>query len=120
MSREPLGPVIRQDDSNWMDVVQWVFQCTLNAEQLGVNQRNARMMRDNSEDIAVQRLLGTTGELGEGLGLENDFCYQVISQVGNYADIYTRHFGPATPHSLPRGLNNLEQDGGLHYPLPFQ
>jgi general L-amino acid transport system substrate-binding protein len=119
LSREPLGPVVRQTDGNWFDIVSWVVQCTLNAEYLGVNQRNVDQQLA-SEEAPVQRLLGVTGQPGEGLGLQDDFCYQVVAQVGNYADIYTRHFGPDTPLQLPRGRNALFSNGGLHYPLPFQ
>lgn len=119
MSREPLAPAVRHDDSNWLDVVHWVIQCTVNAEYLGVNQRNAAAQLD-SGDSRVRLLLGVEGDLGAGLGLAPDFCYQVVSQVGNYADIYGRHLGPDTPQNLARGLNALYTDGGLLYPLPFR
>ncbi|MEM7131078.1 MAG: hypothetical protein AAF702_32450 [Chloroflexota bacterium] len=73
-----------------------------------------------SENIEVKRLLGLEGELGEMMGLSNDFCYQAIRQVGNYKDIYNRYLGPKTIFDLPRGLNALYTDGGLLYPLPFK
>ena len=119
MSREPLAPAVRYDDSDWSDIVNWVFQCTLNAEYLGVNQRNVKRSL-GSEDVRIQRLLGEVDQLGQGLGLNDDFCYQVVAQVGNYADIYDRHLGPSTPYNLPRGLNALYSNGGILYPLPFQ
>lgn len=119
MSREPLAPAVRYDDSDWSDIVNWVFQCTLNAEFLGVNQRNVNRSL-GSEDVRIQRLLGEVDQLGRGLGLNNDFCYQVVAQIGSYADIYERHLGPGTPYDLPRGLNALYTNGGILYPLPFQ
>lgn len=119
MSREPLGPVVRQSDADWLDIVSWVVQCTLNAEYLGVSQSNVASQLE-SEDIHIQRLLGGVDELGQTLGLRNDFCYQVVAQVGNYGEIYNRNFGPDTLLKLPRGENALFLDGGLLYPLPFQ
>ena len=119
MSRDPLAPAVRYDDSDWLDIVTWVVQCTLNAEYLGVNQRNVKRMQ-SSEDIRIQQLLGKVDQLGQGLGLSDDFCYQVVAQVGNYGDIYNRHLGPGTPYDLPRGLNALYNNGGILYPLPFQ
>lgn len=119
ISREPLGPVVRQNDDVWKDVVTWTIQCLLNGEQLGVS---IDTVKDDlsSGKIAIQRLLGLKGDLGEKLGLPNDFCYQTISQVGNYKDIYERHLGPESDFNLARGLNALDVDGGIHYPLPFQ
>jgi general L-amino acid transport system substrate-binding protein len=119
ISREPLGPVVRHNDGVWKDVVTWTIQCMLNGEQLGVSMDTVKENL-SSEKVAVQRLLGGDGELGEKLGLQNDFCFQVISQVGNYKDIYERHLGSETDFNLARGLNALDVDGGIHYPLPFQ
>ena len=119
LSREPLGPVVRHGDDNWKDIVTWSIQCTINAEFLGISQEN---VEDElaSDQLVVKQLLGLEGELGKKIGLPNDFCYQIIRQVGNYADIYARHLGSDTPFNLPRGLNALYVDGGLLYPLPFK
>jgi general L-amino acid transport system substrate-binding protein len=119
ISREPLGPVVRHNDDVWKDVVTWTIQCMLNGEQLGVSADTVKDDLD-SDKVAIQRLLGVAGDLGEKLGLQNDFCFQTISQVGNYKDIYERHLGPETDFNLARGLNALDVDGGIHYPLPFQ
>jgi general L-amino acid transport system substrate-binding protein len=91
----------------------------VNAEALGVNQRNVKTMLD-SENLSVRSLLGQNGSVGRKLGLQNDFCYEVIQQVGSYKDVYDRHLGPQSPFNLPRGKNGLSNDGGLHYPLPFK
>lgn len=119
MSREPLGPLTRHGDNNWNDVVAWTVYCTFNAEFLGINQAN---VDDNlgSDNPSIQGLLGETGDFGVALGLNNDFCYQIIKQVGNYADIYNRNLGPETPIDLPRGPNSLYTEGGLLYPIPFR
>ena len=119
ISREPLGPVVRHNDPNWKDIVNWTVQCLLNAEALDISQSNLHeRMLDQS--VAVKRLLGIDFKLGEKMGIANDFCYQIISQVGNYKDIYNRHLGPDSQFNLPRGLNALHTDGGILYPLPFK
>jgi len=119
ISREPLGPVIRHDDDAWKDIVTWTIQCLINGEALNVSHKNVEDML-SSEDLRIKRLLGVDAELGAKLGLSNDYCYQVIKQVGNYKDIYNRHLGPATEFNLARGLNALYTDGGILYPLPFK
>jgi general L-amino acid transport system substrate-binding protein len=72
------------------------------------------------EDPVIQNLLGETGDLGVAMGLNNDFCYQIVKQVGNYGEIYNRNLGPDTPFNLPRGLNELYTNGGLQYSPPFR
>lgn len=119
MSKEPLGPMTRHGDNNWNDVVNWTVFCTIQAEELGINSGNVDSFL-GSDDPVIQNLLGETGELGSGMGLANDWCYQVIRQVGNYAEIYDRNLGPGTPFDLPRGLNSQWTDGGLLYSPPFR
>lgn len=119
MSKEPLGPLVRHGDDNWFDIVKWTVNCTIQAEELGISQENVDSFL-GGEDPVIQNLLGETGDLGLALSLEADFCYQVISQVGNYADIYIRNLGPDTPFNLPRGLNNIYTEGGLLYSPPFR
>ena len=119
MSREPLGPLTRHGDNNWNDIVSWTVLCGFNAEFLGVNQENVDSML-GGDDPVISDLLGETGDLGEAMGVSNDFCYQIIKQVGNYEDIYNRNLGPDTPFDLARGLNALYNDGGIQYPIPFK
>jgi general L-amino acid transport system substrate-binding protein len=119
ISREPLGPVVRHEDDNWLDVVNWTFQCLLNGELYDLSKDNIDL-RLNTDRETVERQLGITTKLGKKMGLAEDFCYQIIKQVGNYNDIYTRHLGPDTLFDLPRGQNALYTDGGLHYPLPMK
>jgi general L-amino acid transport system substrate-binding protein len=119
MSKEPLGPLVRHGDDNWFDIVKWSVYCTIEAEELGISSANVDDFL-GSEDPVVQNLLGEVGDLGLAMGLEADFCYQIISQVGNYGEIYDRNLGPDTPFNLPRGLNNLWTNGGILYAIPFR
>ena len=119
MSKEPLGPLTRHGDNNWGDIVMWTVNCTIQAEELGINQANVDDFL-GGEDPVIQNLLGETGELGTFMGIDADFCYQIIKQVGNYEDIYNRNLGPDTPFDLERGLNSVWTDGGLLYSPPFR
>jgi len=124
MSKEPLGPVVRDGDARWYDAVNWTVIATILAEEHGITQANVDQMRQ-SQDPDVQRLLGTfrTEEgstFNPGLGLPDDFAYQVIKQVGNYGEIYERTVGPNTPLGLERGPNDLWTRGGLLYGPPYR
>jgi general L-amino acid transport system substrate-binding protein len=119
MSKEPLGPLTRHGDNNWNDIVSWTVNCTIQAEESGVTSANVDEML-GSDDPTILNLLGVTGDLGQAMGLNNDFCYQVIAQVGNYGEIYDRNLGPDTPFNLARGLNEQYYNGGLLYAPPFR
>ena len=119
MSKEPLGPLVRHGDDNWFDIVQWSTFCTIQAEEKGVTSANVDEML-GSDDPEILSLLGAENDLGQGLGLNNDFCYQIIKQLGNYEELYMKHLGPDSPFDLPRGVNALWTDGGLLYSPPFR
>ena len=119
MSKEPLGPLTRHGDNNWNDIVSWTMYCTFQAEESGVTSANVDEML-GSDDPTIQNLLGVTGDLGQAMGISNDFCYQVIKQVGNYGEIYDRNLGPDTPFNIPRSLNEQYYNGGLIYSMPFR
>ncbi|MBL6979571.1 MAG: amino acid ABC transporter substrate-binding protein [Anaerolineales bacterium] len=119
MSKEPLGPLVRHGDDNWFDIVKWTVNCTILAEDLGVTAANADDML-GSDDPKILNLLGVEGDLGQAMGLNNDFCYQIVTQVGNYGEIYTRHLGEDSVYKVPRGLNNLWTNGGILYAPPFR
>lgn len=122
ISREPLGPAFARDDNQWLDIISWTVFATMYAEELRVDQRNVDRLRDTSTDPRVKRLLGLEGDFGAGLGLPNDFGYQIVKQVGNYGDIYNRNLGPTTVFNLDRGPNkawNLGAGGVLASP-PFR
>jgi general L-amino acid transport system substrate-binding protein len=119
MSKEPLAPAVRHGDDNWYDVIKWSVYCTIAAEEMGIDSTNVDSFL-GGEDPVIQNLLGETGDLGVALSLNNDFCYQIIKQVGNYGEIYSRNLGPDTPFDLPRGLNELYTNGGILYAPPFR
>jgi general L-amino acid transport system substrate-binding protein len=121
MSKEPLGPVVPIGDDQWFNVVKWTVFVTFEAEEQGITQANVEEMT-SSENPVIARLLGSEGELGAGLGLENDWVVGVISAVGNYGEIYDRSFGPETALALSREgtVNDLWTNGGLMYSPPFR
>ncbi len=117
ISKEPFGPMVRQDDPRWRDIVLWSFNAVIAAEELGVNQANVEQQRRESQVAEVQRMLGVNGAFGEKLGLSNDWAFNIIRLVGNYEDQWQRNF---TPLGLGRGVNATWQNGGLHSALPFR
>jgi general L-amino acid transport system substrate-binding protein len=119
ISKEPLGPVVRQGDSGWFNINRWTYFALLEAEELGVTQANVDEML-GSDNPAVKRLLGVEGDFGTPLGLTKDWAYQIIKHIGNYAESYERHVGPNTPIGLARGLNALWKDGGIQYAPPIR
>jgi general L-amino acid transport system substrate-binding protein len=113
ISKEPLGPVVRQGDAVWEDIVRWSLNVMIEAEEYGISSSNADMMK-TSENPAVKRLVGTEGELGSYLGLDQDWSLRIIKQVGNYGESYKRNI--ADTGILPdRGPNNIWTQGGLLY-----
>ncbi|WP_203141963.1 amino acid ABC transporter substrate-binding protein [Marinobacter mangrovi] len=119
ISKEPLGPVVRQGDDQWFNIVKWVLFAQINAEELGITSENVEDMK-KSDNPNIQRLLGTDGDMGEKLGLPADFGYKVIKEVGNYGEMYNRNVGPGTPLDLDRGLNALWTEGGIMYAPPMR
>ncbi|MFK8251369.1 amino acid ABC transporter substrate-binding protein [Ancylobacter terrae] len=119
ISKEPLGPVVAHGDDQWFDIVKWVLFAQVNAEELGVTSKNVDEQM-NSANPEVKRLLGTEGKFGEGLGLGNDWAYQIVKLVGNYGEMYDRNVGPDTPLQLARGVNALWNKGGLQYAPPIR
>ena len=120
ISKEPLGPASRHGDDQWSDIVTWVLNATVTAEEKGVTSANVDDMKANSKDPEVLRLLGVEGNQGAELGLSVDWAYNIIKSVGNYGEIFERNIGPNTPIGLARGLNALWTDGGLQYSPPFR
>ena len=118
ISKEPLGPVVRHGDNKWGDVVRWSLYAMVEAEEMGLTAANVKGEKANTSDPAKRRLLGVEGNLGENLGLSNDWAFYIISQVGNYGESFARHLGPDTALNIERGLNALWKDGGLQYSMP--
>ncbi|ALA19346.1 MULTISPECIES: amino acid ABC transporter substrate-binding protein [Chelatococcus] len=119
ISKEPLGPSVRHGDDQWFDIVKWVHNAMLNAEELGVTKANVdeQLKSDNPE---VKRLLGTEGKFGEAIGLTNDWAYRVVKHVGNYGEIFEKNVGEGSLLKIKRGLNALWTKGGLQYAPPIR
>lgn len=119
ISKEPLGPAWRQNDSQWGDVVKWTHYAMLTAEELGVTKANVdEMMKSTNPDI--KRLLGVEGKFGEGVGLTNDWAYRIIKHVGNYGEVFDRSVGQGSRLKIARGVNALWNKGGLQYAPPVR
>jgi general L-amino acid transport system substrate-binding protein len=119
ISKEPLGPVVRQGDDGWFNIVKWTVFAMINAEELGVTTANSDEMKKSSNQN-VRRLLGLEGVKGTGLGLNDDWAYQIIRQVGNYGEVFERNVGSGSPLGIDRGLNALWSRGGILYAPPFR
>jgi general L-amino acid transport system substrate-binding protein len=120
ISKEPLGPVVRQGDDQWFNIVRWSLNAMINAEEMGITSANINKLTYNDKTPAEARFIGTEGKFGEELGLANDWAYKIISQVGNYAESYDRNVGPNTPLKLDRGVNALWSQGGILYAAPIR
>ncbi len=120
ISKEPLGPMVRQSDDKWFDIVRWSMMAMLEAEENGVTAANADKMLAESTNPTVQRLLGKSGDFGKLLGLDNAWALNIVKQVGNYSESYERNVGLASSLKLDRGPNALWSKGGLMYPIPFR
>jgi general L-amino acid transport system substrate-binding protein len=119
ISKEPLGPSVRQGDDRWLTVVKWVGFALLDAEELGVTSANVDQMK-SSDNQEVKRLLGLDGTFGEGIGLKNDWAYNAIKLVGNYGEIFDRNIGSGSKLQIARGLNALWTKGGIQYAPPVR
>ncbi|HEB66072.1 MAG TPA: amino acid ABC transporter substrate-binding protein [Chloroflexi bacterium] len=120
ISKEPLGPVVRHGDDQWYDIVQWTVFATFTAEEYGITSANVDDIKASTENPTVKKMLGLEGDMGAKLGLSNDWAYNIIKYVGNYAEIYDRNLGPDTPTYIERGLNSLYTDGGILYAPPIR
>ena len=121
ISKEPLGPVVRQGDDQWADIVRWALNAMVAAEELGVTSKNAAKMAEGTKNPEINRLLGVEELQGrEGLGLAKDWALAVISQVGNYGEVFEANLGPKTPLGIGRGVNAQWKNGGLIYAPPFR
>jgi len=116
ISKEPLGPAVRHGDDRWFDVVKWSFYAMVEAEELGLSSKNIQD-QDKSDNPSIQRFVGTTGDLGKQLGLDNRWAVNIVKQVGNYAESFDANLKPL---GFERGLNRLWSQGGLLYVPPIR
>lgn len=119
ISKEPLGPVVRQGDDNWFNIAKWTLNTMINGEEFGITSANVDEMV-NSKDPNIRRILGQDGPKGKGLGLNDDWGYQVIKQVGNYGESFQRTVGSGSPLQISRGVNALWSEGGILYAPPIR
>lgn len=119
ISKEPLGPAVRQGDDQWFEIVRWTLEALIDAEEMGVTQANVDAMA-KGDVPGVKRLLGAEGNFGQGIGLTSDWAYRVIKMVGNYNDVFARNLGEGSKLKIKRGLNALWTAGGLLYAAPIQ
>lgn len=119
MTKEPLGPAVRQGDEQWFSIVRWALNALIAAEELGLTRENVDSSKE-SELLDVRRFLGLDANLGRAMGLERDWAYAMVKQVGNYGEIFDRNLGQQSPLKLDRGINNLWTKGGLMYALPLR
>ncbi|THD62122.1 MAG: amino acid ABC transporter substrate-binding protein [Bradyrhizobium sp.] len=119
ISKEPLAPVVRQRDDDWMMIVKWTLYAMINAEELGITSKNIdEALKSKKPD--VMRLVGTEGAYGEELGLTKDWAVRIIRHVGNYGEVYERNVGAGSKLDIPRGLNQLWSAGGIQYAPPIR
>jgi len=119
ISKEPLAPVVRHGDDQWYDIVNWTVMALIQAEEFGINSKNIDEML-KTQNPGIKRFLGVTPGMGKALGLDDNWVYNIIKQVGNYGEIYDRNVGPNTSLGLDRGLNALWTNGGIQYASPFR
>jgi general L-amino acid transport system substrate-binding protein len=121
ISKEPLGPLVRHGDNAWGDIVRWVLNALIIAEEKGITAANVDSMASaDTKDPEIKRLLGVEGNYGEMLGLSGDWAVHAIKTGGNYGEIFEKHIGENTAIGLARGLNQLWTKGGILYAPPFR
>lgn len=121
ISKEPLGPVVRQGDDHWADIVRWTHYAMLEAEELGIDSTQVEKIAQTDTRTSVVRLLGGEGSnTGKILKLNRDWAYQIIKQVGNYGEVFERNLGATSPLKIARGINKLWNQGGLQYGMPVR
>jgi general L-amino acid transport system substrate-binding protein len=119
ISKEPLGPMVRHGDDQWFDLVKWVLFAMIDAEELGVTQKNVDEMA-KSDKPEFKRVFGTDGNLGEQLGLTKDWVSRIVKAVGNYGESFDRNVGAGSKLGIARGLNQLWTKGGIQYAPPIR
>jgi general L-amino acid transport system substrate-binding protein len=120
ISKEPLGPLVRHGDDQWADIIRWVLNALIAAEELGVTSANLAELAAGTNNPEINRLLGAEGNLGEMFGLDNEWAVRAIAVGGNYGEVFAANIGEATPIGLARGLNAQWTQGGLMYSPPFR
>lgn len=119
ISKEPLGPLVRQGDPQFADVARWSLYAMINGEELGLTTKNIRRLR-SSKDPKIKRFVGKSGTFGKNMGLKKEWAYNIIRQVGNYGEVFERNVGSGSKLNISRGYNKLWTKGGLIYAPPIR
>ena len=119
LALEPEVMIVRQGDDNWVDIANWTLSAMLFAEQEGITSANVDEMKANATAPDIAKFLGKTPGVGKGLGLSDDWAYNVIKQVGNYGEVFDRSLGQGSPYKMDREMTNLWNAGGVMYPFVF-
>jgi len=119
IAKNPLGPVVRQGDDQWFNLVKWTLHAMINAEELGITSANVDEKKSDGSP-AQNRLLGVEGDFGEKLGVTNQWAYNIVKLVGNYEESFNRNLGPDTALGIERGINALWSKGGILYAPPIR
>jgi general L-amino acid transport system substrate-binding protein len=120
ISKEPLGPAIRQGDDQWFNIVRWTLFALINAEEIGITAASVELFKADSKRADIRRLLGVEGSFGTDMGLDADWATRAIKATGNYGEIFARNLGEQTPLQISRGINALWNEGGLLYAPPVR
>jgi general L-amino acid transport system substrate-binding protein len=120
VTKEPLGPAVRRGDEEWFSIARWTLHAMLEAEELGIYQHNVDMMKTTSESPEIKRFLGASDDLGKSLGLDREWAYRIVKQVGNYGESFDNNLGRTSKLRIPRGMMKLWKNGGLMYSPPFR
>ena len=120
ISKEPLGPMVRRGDDEWLSIVKWTVYGLVEAEEYGITSENVNSLKNDSTDPVVLRLLGKSEDTGKLLGLDREWLARAVQAVGNYGEIFDKHLGEKTPLGLKRGLNAQWHKGGLQYAIPIR
>ncbi len=120
ISKEPLGPLVRHGDNQWGDIARWTLNAMIATEEHNITSANAADLLANTKNPGIQRILGKSGDLGEQLGLDNAWAYNIVTMVGNYGESFSKHLGEGTPLNIARGLNQQWSKGGILYSPPMR
>lgn len=119
ISKEPLAPAVRHGDDQWLDIVSWTVYALITAEELGLTSKNIHKYL-KSRDLSIRKFVGTSKGNGKALGLSSRWSYNIIKQVGNYGEVFSRNVGAKSQLKIKRGLNNLWTNNGLMYSPPMK
>lgn len=120
ISKEPLGPVVRRGDAEWFAIARWTLNAMIEAEELGISSANVDSLRKSTTDPGIKRFVGDGDDLGKFMGLDKEWAYRIVKQVGNYGESFDRNLGAGSKVKLPRGYMNLWTKGGLMISPPLR